>query len=549
MKKALPIGYENFQDIIEKDLYYVDKTEVIVDLLRNKNYISLFPRPRRFGKSLFLSMIDNFFNIEKKETNKYLFDGLNISKTEYYQELSSRPVIKLNFKNLKQNNYEIMYSSYKELIRELYSNKRYLLEILSNEEKIIFQNFLEEKASIDKYQKSINILSSFLYKYYQKKVIILIDEYDVPIQQGYLEGFYDEIVSFIREVFSSTLKGNDYIEMAIMTGVLRIGKESLFSDLNNVKVYGILDKEYNEYFGFTERETKILLEDYDLELTDDVKKIYDGYNFNEVSIYNPWSILNYASDKELIPYWVNTSGNTLIYDIIKKTDDDVKIIIEKLLQGESIEIIYDDKVTFLDYNRIHSLNTIMNLFLVSGYLSVSKNYKFNGIDGMFLEVVLPNYEIRSFFSKLLTEELIDTPGITLMMLRAFSEGLLENNKEKIELQLNKILPSISFMDQTESFYHGYVLGLFAMFLNRNYIIKSNREAGMGRFDLMIESIDRTKGILIEFKITSDEDIEKVAEIAKKQMKEKNYYQELILDKVETIYSYAIIFKGKKCIAR
>ena len=548
MKKILPIGRDNFQDIIEKDLYYVDKTEVINDLLNNKNYVSLFPRPRRFGKSLFISMLENFFNIEKKEINKHLFEGLNISKSNYYNQLSSRPVIKLDFKKLKDNNYETMLDSYKGIIWELYSDKRYLLETLQEDQKILFYKFLNKEASLSEYQTSIQLLSHFLYQYYQKKVIILIDEYDVPIQQGYLKDFYEDIVSFIREVFSSALKGNEYVEMAIMTGVLRVSKESLFSDLNNVKVYGIIDKGYNEYFGFTEKETKKLLQDYDLELTHEVKNMYDGYNFNGVSIYNPWSILNYADNLELIPYWVNTSGNELIIDTIRKTSDDIKIKIEQLLQGESLEFIYDEKVTFLDYNRLNSLNTIINLFLISGYLTLSEKKEIDLMGNVITKVKLPNYEVRSLFSRILNEELIDNSGITLSMIREFSESLLTNDKEKIEFNLNKILPSMSFMDSTESFYHGYVLGLFSMFLNTYFVVKSNRESGMGRFDLMIEKIDRSIGIIIEFKITKD-DMEESAKKALSQMKEKEYYQELVLDKVEHIHEYAIIFKGKKAIVR
>ena len=243
MLKKLPIGMDNFKDIIEKDYYYVDKTNIIEEILSTGSYVSLFPRPRRFGKSLFISMIDQFFNIEYKDSNK-LFNGLKISKSEYYNRLSSTPVIKLDFKFLKQDNFEVMYGAFKEMIRELYSDREYVLSVLNDSEKEMFNKFFYRKADIEDYQKSIYILSKMLYKYSNKKVIILIDEYDVPIQQGYLEGFYDDIVSFIREVFSSSLKGNEYVEFAIMTGVLRVSKESLFSDLNNVEVYGIIDKFY-----------------------------------------------------------------------------------------------------------------------------------------------------------------------------------------------------------------------------------------------------------------------------------------------------------------
>lgn len=549
MNKKLPIGYDNFKEVIEKDLYYVDKTHIIEELLDNKNKVVLFPRPRRFGKTLLLSMLENFFNIEKKKDNKRLFDNLYIKNSKYYNNLSSYPVIKLDFKSLKQTNYKVMYGAYTEMIREIYSSKMYLLDILNDGEKEIFNSFIMSTASEEKYQKAINILCSFLYKYYNKKTIILIDEYDVPIQQGYLYGFYNDIVSFIREVFSSSLKGNDNLELAIMTGVLRVSKESLFSDLNNVKVYSIIDEKYNEFFGFTESETKELLKYYNLELTSEVKGMYDGYNFCGLSIYNPWSILNYADTKKLLPFWVNTSGNELIKDILRKTPDNIKIIIEKLLQNEEIEFIYDEKVTFLDVNNIKSLNTILNFLLVSGYLTISSDSMINTFGIITSKVYIPNNEIKGVINRVLLDELIDNPAITITLLREFSENILANNKIKVEEILNKILPSISFMDKTESFYHGYVLGLFSLFLSSNCILKSNREAGCGRFDIMIETFDKKTGIIIELKIDKDNDIEKVATNAKKQIKDKEYYQELILDKVENIYEFVIVFKNKKCIVR
>ena len=549
MDKKLPIGYDNFKEVIEKDLYYVDKTHIIEELLDNKNKVVLFPRPRRFGKTLLLSMLENFFNIEKKKDNKHLFDNLYIKNSKYYNNLSSYPVIKLDFKSLKQTNYKVMYGAYTEMIREIYSSKMYLLDILNDGEKEIFNSFIMSTASEEKYQKAINILCSFLYKYYNKKTIILIDEYDVPIQQGYLYGFYNDIVSFIREVFSSSLKGNDNLELAIMTGVLRVSKESLFSDLNNVKVYSIIDEKYNEFFGFTESETKELLKYYNLELTSEVKGMYDGYNFCGLSIYNPWSILNYADTKKLLPFWVNTSGNELIKDILRKTPDNIKIIIEKLLQNEEIEFIYDEKVTFLDVNNIKSLNTILNFLLISGYLTISSDNMINTFGIITSKVYIPNNEIKGVINRVLLDELIDNPAITITLLREFSENILANNKIKVEEILNKILPSISFMDETESFYHGYVLGLFSLFLSSNCILKSNREAGCGRFDIMIETSDKKTGIIIELKIDKDNDIEKVATNAKKQIKDKEYYQELILDKVENIYEFVIVFKNKKCIVR
>ena len=545
MLKNLPIGRDNFKDVIERDLYYVDKTNIIEEILRTDSYVSLFPRPRRFGKSLFISMIDNFFNIEYKDTNMHLFDGLKISNSKYYNRLSSNPVIKLDFKFLKQDNFDIMYKAYTEMIRELYSKKEYLKEKLSESEKKLYDSFLYRTASIENYQRAVYTLSYMLYKYYGKKTIVLIDEYDVPIQQGYLEGFYDDIVSFIREVFSSSLKGNEYIEFAIMTGVLRVSKESLFSDLNNVEVYGIVDRLYNESFGFTNEETKELLNYYDLELNDDVKNMYDGYNFNGTEIYNPWSIINYCADKELKPYWTNTSGNSLVLKCIKECSEDIKVVFEKLLLGESIDFTYNEKVTYLDYNDLKSLDNILNLLFISGYLTIDRIEK-NSFGNNKMYAKLPNGETRGLFNDVIREILNTEYRIQTPLIEQFCLGILNNDKELIQLTLNRILPNISYMDSSESFYHGYLLGLFSMFLNnKNFIVRSNRESGLGRFDLMIKKVDNSVGMIIELKVT-DYDKDEVALKALEQINSKKYKQELIDSNVDKIYEYAIAIGRKEC---
>ena len=544
MLKKLPIGMDNFKDIIEKDYYYVDKTNIIEEILSTGSYVSLFPRPRRFGKSLFISMIDQFFNIEYKDSNK-LFNGLKISKSEYYNRLSSTPVIKLDFKFLKQDNFEVMYGAFKEMIRELYSDREYVLSVLNDSEKEMFNKFFYRKANIEDYQKSIYILSKMLYKYSNKKVIILIDEYDVPIQQGYLEGFYDDIVSFIREVFSSSLKGNEYVEFAIMTGVLRVSKESLFSDLNNVKVYSIMEESYNEAFGFTSDETKEILKYYNLELNDDVKDMYDGYNFNGIDIYNPWSIINYCADKKLEPYWVNTSGNTLIIDSIKKCSEDIKVVIEKLLTGDSVNFIYNDKVTYLDYNDLKSVNNILNLLFASGYLTIDRIYE-NSYGKKRILVKLPNYEVKEFFNNVLLEILEDNYKIDTFIIEDFCDGILYNDKELIQNTLNRILPNISYMDSSESFYHGYLLGLFSMFLNnKRFIVRSNRESGLGRFDLMIKKTDNSVGMIIELKV-GDKKLDAIALKALEQINSKKYEEELKDSGITNIYRYAIAISSKEC---
>jgi len=545
MLKIIPTGNDDFKKLIETNMYYVDKTLAIEEIIKNNTEVALFPRPRRFGKTLFISMLDNFFNIERKESNKNLFDNLNISKSEYYKYFGSYPVIKLNFKSLKHDDYEVTYGSFKEMIRQVFNEKIYLLEILNEGEKKLFNSFLEKNATIDEYHQSIKLLSDYLYRYYNKKVIVLIDEYDVPIQQGYLHGFYDDIIKLIRGVFSNSLKSNENIQMSVMTGVLRVSKESMFSDLNNVEVYSIVNKEYNEYFGFTTEETKELLEHYGLSLTNDVKEMYDGYNFNGIDIYNPWSILNYAKRKELDNYWANTSGNELLMSAMEVVEDEIKLLIESLISGNSIPFTYDDKVTYLDISTINSITGIINFFLQSGYLTIDSKYGFN-INNLYAKI--PNNEIRSCFALMLNRLIDKTVVNGDYLLKLLKNNLLINNKEKVEEILNKLLVSLSFYDTKENFYHGYVLGIFSGFLSENYVVKSNRESGSGRFDVMIISSDRKFGYIFELKIT-DKDMENTAKNALEQMKEKEYYKELLLEKVDSIYEYAIVFKGKKCIVR
>ena len=548
MQKKIPIGKDDFKEVIEQDYYYVDKTDIIEKLLSDGNYISLFPRPRRFGKSLFISMLDNFFNIEYKETNKNLFEGLNISKGEYYNYLSSKPVIKLDFKVLKQDSYEEIYQSFKIMIRNIYLSKYYIFNSLNEIEKNIFNNYLYERASEADYKVSIQMLSLFMYKYHNIKPIILIDEYDVPIERGYIKGFYDDVVKLIRNVFSNALKGNNNISFAIMTGVLRVSKESLFSDINNVEVYTINNEFYNDCFGFTPNETKNLLKYYELELNEEVKNMYDGYNFCGAEIYNPWSILNYAKYKKLDQYWVNTSANELIIKTIKNCESDVKVKIEKLLLGESIPFTYNDKTTYQDYSSLNDGNKIMNLLLASGYLTIEKriNPNFN-IERTYVK--LPNKEVIYMIHDIILNILTEEYKIDVTQIENFCNAVLQNDKDEIEKTLNKILPKMSYMDKKEAHFHGYIEGIFSMFLlDSNYIVYSNRESGMGRFDLMIKDKKFNIGIIIELKITKD-DLEQGALKGLKQIEEKEYYLDLVNEGYKDIRKIAICFKGKKCVVR
>ena len=547
--KPMPIGRDNFKDIIEEGCYYVDKTKIIEEILETKAYVMLFPRPRRFGKSLIISTMDEFFNIEKKQANKNLFKGLYIDKSKYKKEQGKYPIINLNFKRIDADNWESMYEKIKILFQNLYLQFYDLREKINEIQQEQFNHILKKEATQQELEQAILLLSKLLNEKYNEKVILLIDEYDVPIQKGYLKGFYNKIVEFIRSLFNNALKTNDNVKFAIMTGVLRVSKESIFSDLNNVKVYSTIDDAYDEYFGFTEKETEKLLKESNLQLTPKVKKMYNGYIFGNQEIYNPWSVINYVSDKTLLPYWINTSGNELLQQIFDKTQEQTREMIEKLILGESIVCKYNDKVTFLDLNNIdleEANDIVANFLLVSGYLTKTKENDLVKQNG-YLTLKIPNEEVRTIFTDVIAKWIGRLGKVSSQKIYELHQALINNDKQKIENILNETLNHMSFYDSQENFYHGYMLGLFVGFLNSQYIVKSNREAGRGRFDIMIESVDRKIGIIVEFKVAGEnEDAEEKARIGKEQILDKEYYKELELDRVENILTYAIAFKGKTC---
>lgn len=549
--KKLPVGRDNFETIIEENFYYVDKTKVIEQILDQGAYVTLFPRPRRFGKSLLVSMVDAFFNVEKKEKNKTLFNELYISKTKYSNKQGNYPVIKLNFKNFQNSNWENMYLGIKEEIRQLYQSKIYIKEILEEKEIELYDKYLCSNANEEENKQALKNMSVYVERYFGKKPILLIDEYDVPIQNGFTYGFYDEIVSFIKSFFNNSLKSNDSIEFAIMTGVLRVSKESIFSDLNNIDIYSILNKEYDEYFGFTEAETSELLEYYGLSLNKEVKNMYDGYIFGNVEIYNPWSIVNYANRKEMRPYWVNTSADELIKDLFNKAKNETTEMIEKLLLEKEIHCKYNEKITFLDLNNVNANNAVdiaSNFLLMSGYLTrANKN---NITDAGYLSLKIPNNEVKTVFAEVISNWVIYGMNITNSVLYDLSNSLERNNKAELEIILNNALNHMSIYDSQESFYHGYTLGLFANFLNKSYIVKSNREGGNGRFDIYIRKKDNSLGIIVEFKVAkTEEELENVAEKGLEQINQKEYYKELEVEQVENINTYCVAFYKKKCIVK
>ena len=435
------------------------------------------------------------------------------------------------------------------MIAKLYSKKEYVKEVLNESERKTFIMYMNKEGNKDDYKQAINLLSIWLNRYHKEKVIILIDEYDAPITNAYVNEIYEEVMNFLRSVYSSSLKGNESLKFGILTGITRVSKESIFSGFNNLKIYDIMNKQYNEYFGFTEIETKELVKYYDIEFTEEIKEYYDGYNFGGKEIYNPWSILNYVQDKTLVPYWSNTSDNALIKEILKETSEENKKEIEKLILGESISFDYDNTITFSDLkNKINSKNVIFNLLLSSGYLTFDKKIV-NEISNFELDYFkIPNKEVREELKKIISE--INSMELTKEEQSEFLMACLSNNKKQIEESLNQNLQSMSYYDTKEMFYHGYILGLFSIFIGNEYIIKSNRESGLGRYDLMIEKKDRSIGIIIEIKLASQrEEMEELASKALNQIKTQEYYKELELDKVEMINTYSIVFYGKECIVR
>ncbi len=540
--KQLPIGNTDFKEIITKDYYYVDKTKTIEELLERKAYVVLFPRPRRFGKSSLISTLDYFFNVENNKENKKLFKGLYIEKSEYFKEMGKYPVINLNFKGLKKDNYKSFYNDFVKLIQDLYSSKDYIYKTLKDFEKVRFDKIINATGTQDDYETSLKDLINWLERYYKSQVVILIDEYDVPIQEGYLNGYYKKVINLIRG-FISTLKDNNKIKLVVFTGVLRVSKESLFSDLNNVKVYTMLDDKYTETFGFTESETKELLEYYNLELTSEVNEYYDGYKFSDTSIYNPWSILNYAESGQLLPYWVNTSGGELIQDVVSKMNEEDKRIIFELLEGKNTSFDYDEKLTYNDFNEYDDIEKVLNLLYASGYLTYDKeedNIKYFRI---------PNNEVKEALSKIMQRAILKKT-LNKKLNVAFIENILNKETEEVEIYLNKLLESSSYFDLVnEMSYQNFLLGVLTT-LNSDYIIKSNRESGTGRSDIIIEDKERERGIIVELKVAKKESEikEKIIE-AKKQIKKNKYIEELELDKVKDKKEMIIVFYKKKVVVK
>ena len=534
--KKIPIGVENFKEIITNNYYYVDKTKFIEEILNDGSKIKLFTRPRRFGKTLNISTIKHFFDIKNNEENRKLFNNLDIEKSVYIKEQGQYPIIFISMKGIKDITWEEAKSSLKILISKLYSEFKYLLDDLDEFDLPRFKKYLLADIDFANLKNALEFLTRVLYEKHKKEVILLIDEYDSPLISAYEHNYYDEAINFFKVFYGEALKTNDYLKMGIITGIIRVIKAGIFSDLNNLRVYSILDKQYSDFFGFTEKEVEKILIDFNIEYNlPEVKSWYDGYKFGDTEVYNPWSILNFVQNRELEGYWIGTSGNFLIKEVLKDSNSEINISLEKLFNGEKIEEVITGNS---DLSSLLSYHEIWELLLFSGYLTVDKK-----IDEDVYSLRLPNKEIRKFFKN----EFIDiTFGASEF--RKTMETLKNNKIEEFEKNLqNILLKSTSYMDgKNENFYHGLFLGM-SFYLDNKYSVKSNREAGLGRYDVLIEPINKKeRAFILEFKVTdSEKNLEKFSKEALEQIINKKYNIELIEKGIKNITYIGIAFYKKQ----
>ena len=534
--KKIPIGVENFKEIINNNYYYVDKTKFIEEILNDGSKIKLFTRPRRFGKTLNMSTIKHFFDIKNNEENRKLFNNLDIEKSVYIKEQGQYPIIFISMKGIKDITWEEAKSSLKILISKLYSEFKYLLDNLDEFDLPRFKKYLLADIDFANLKNALEFLTRVLYEKHKKEVILLIDEYDSPLISAYEHNYYDEAINFFKVFYGEALKTNDYLKMGIITGIIRVIKAGIFSDLNNLRVYSILDKQYSDFFGFTEKEVEKILIDFNIEYNlPEVKSWYDGYKFGDTEVYNPWSILNFVQNRELEGYWIGTSGNFLIKEVLKDSNSEINISLEKLFNGEKIEEVITGNS---DLSSLLSYHEIWELLLFSGYLTVDKK-----IEEDVYSLRLPNKEIRKFFKN----EFIDiTFGASEF--RKTMEALRNNKIEEFEKNLqNILLKSTSYMDgKNENFYHGLFLGM-SFYLDNKYSVKSNREAGLGRYDVLIEPINKKeRAFILEFKVTdSEKNLEKFSKEALEQIINKKYNIELIEKGIKNITYIGIAFYKKQ----
>lgn len=555
MKKKLPIGISDFKKIIDGNYYYFDKTELIKSIIGEPGEVKLFTRPRRFGKTLNMSMIKYFFDIENKDGNKKLFENLKISENEYFEKQGTAPVISISFRNYDESSWGNGFEMIKNTISDLYDEFEFVKENLSARKKEKYDSILFNRATKATWKLSLLDLTKYLYEYYGQKVVVLIDEYDQPIIDSYVKGYYQEAISFFKTFYGVVLKDNNYLEMGIMTGILRVAKENIFSGLNNLRVHTILDNRFTEYFGITESEVEQALKDFDLEFElKDVQRWYNGYLFGDIKVYNPWSIINFLNDEKLKSYWVNTSGNELIKLYLKKLKNEIFDDFSKLLNKKAILKRIDDNMTFANLEANYEEN-IWNLFFHSGYLTLAEEIQ-DDEEQVYLKI--PNEEILKMFSKMFIEIYFENYNNFYNMVYSLKNGDIETFKKELKKIL---LENVGIFDVSgiyrEQFYHGLMLGII-LTLKNEYEITSNNFAGKGRYDLLLKPKNmekRKEGIILELKVVNAmenlsedkifEKLENECDIALQQIEKKEYASVLKNSGVENVLKIGIAFFGKE----
>ena len=533
--KRLAIGLSDFKHLIEEDFYYFDKTKFIEEVIKDGSQVKLFARPRRFGKTLNMSMLKYFFDIENKEENKEIFKDLYIEKTEAFKEQGQYPVIFLSLKDLKALTWEEMEEKITVILSELFSEYNYLINELVETDSDKFKKIINENANLSNLGRSLKFLTKILYEKYNKKVVVLIDEYDSPLVSAYINGYYEKAKDFFKTFYSTVLKDNSYLQMGVLTGIIRVIKAGIFSDLNNLSTYTILSDVYTDSYGLTEEEVEKSLKYYGIEQEiSNVKDWYDGYKFGDSEVYNPWSILNFLRFKELRAYWVDTSGNDLIKDVLKKITKNTIEALERLFNGEGLK---QNISGTSDLSKLLSEDELWELMLFSGYLTVEEK-----IDHKNYVLRLPNKEIKELFRDTFLEKYFGRGSKLLYLMEALTENRIDEYEERLQT-------SVSYNDTkkgNEAFYHGLIMGM-GLYLEGEYITKSNIESGLGRYDFVIEPKNKTKrAFIMEFKATdSIENLEEISKEALRQIENKKYDVSLKQNGVKDITYMGIAFCGKQ----